>query len=1576
MTDPRSDYQRNDSTNDTRRWRSVFGTSTEDDSTRRFGLSRRDVLQMGVALGISSGIAQVSEPVVAQDSPELSKWVQPLPIPDVVEPTGTLDGYPHYEIPITEFTQQLHPDLPETTLWGFDGSYPGPIIDVDQGEEIRCTFDNSALPTEHLLEVDDVIEGTDSAHYPDYDGPVPEVRTSTHLHGGVVAPESDGQSKAWTSPDGVEGPDFETYNQAFPNDQPRLTTTYHDHALAITRLNGYAGMVGLYQITGQDEGDLDLPEGEYDVPLVIQDKAFNADGSLFYPDSFQPEFGGDTIVVNGAVWPLFEVEPRRYRFRIINGANARSFNLGFTNETGSDVPWFWQISPGHAFLDEVVSIGPGADMDSLLLTPFERAEVVVDFSDFAGETLTLTNDAEFPYTGANSGSDLPEILQINVADTSTSDPSTAPWNLDLPAPHSFDQSSVRKTREMTLDMHEEDGMVVHTLNGYGFFDEEGMVHPELNTTEIWEFKNDTGHTHPIHLHLVHFEVIGRGPDGSEPPDSNERGLKDTVRVGPDETVRILTRFEAFTGHYPWHCHMLEHEDNKMMLPFMVGPENSIDVLVCSVTDGFRHAVIEAGNQVLQDMVSDLEAETGKTVNVDVVDDPEGDASAFPSTVAELEEYECVVFHNTTGDILDASQEGALETYVENGGGWVGIHAASDTEYEWDWYGELLGGDAWFQGHPPVQDAEIHVTDQVHPTTRHLPARWHVTDEWYDFQNNPRGDVHVLSTLDEDSYDGAAMDDGRVDHPITWCHEIGDGRAWYTGLGHTHETWEEDAFVEQIKEAILWTGVYEHGDATATVWDSYEQVELTTDLSGGSQEGPMSMTIAPDGRVFFVERGANIYVIDPDTFEVTTALEKEFWSSLEDGGLGITIDPDFEENGWLYLYYSPLEDELDPNDDMPYNQLSRFTIEGDQIDPDSEVEILRVHQQRESCCHSGGELQFGSSGDLYLSTGDNVNPFASDGYTPIDETSTDPNTADAQGTSGDTSDLRGSIIRITPEDDGSYSIPSDNLFTAEQGYGDEIDAGLVRPEIFAMGFRNPFRFDVDEETGWVYMGDFGPDAGSWDGDRGPIGIREYNQIREAGYYGWPFTRGPNHPYVDYDFATGQSDDPFDPAGPLNDSPNNDGLENLPPCEESTLYVPGGGNWDEYLDAPNDDVWDVPDQSPYPELTDGSPNGGLLIRLDDTPGTGLPQYFDGKWLLGEWNQGNFLLVSFDENGEVLDIEEFLPNLDLNSPHDMEIGPQGRLHYIEWGEGFDGDNPGIYRIDHTTEGGGIPEDDAVSTPYGLNTGGYPEDPQSDLPVVIDGTEFIAADDANVQGVIVYNLGGSEETGDPIANTDHDALYQTEFWGDGLSFDVSMDNGTYDVTLHFAEIWWESPGERVFDVSVQGETVLADFDVYDATGGDHVALTHTVEGVSVTDGTLSISTDTSVDNSKLSGIEIREDTYDGPVDYELEGHTSPGWVGVSPSSIEGETNPTLTLVPGEEYVVQWTNMDGAGHNFEIEDANGNVMVSSDVVFQEGYTQTVQFTATEEMAEYYCEPHASAMRGDVANAGDVPQSPYDRTDP
>ena len=697
---------------------------------------------------------------------------------------------------------------------------------------------------------------------------------------------------------------------------------------------------------------------------------------------------------------------------------------------------------------------------------------------------------------------------------------------------------------------------------------------------------------------------------------------------------------------------------------------SYSVLVLSVTKGVRHDVIPAGNEALQAIAGELAEEPRvEEVAVDVIDSADNDdfQSEIPSSVEEFQAYDAVVFQNTTGPVLNSDQQSAFREYVEGGGGYMGIHAAAETHADWDWYGtELLGTTA--TGSPAVQQAEIHVTDRTHPSTEGLPARWTREDEWYDYEPNPRGDVHVLATLDERTYDNAGMDDqwGR-DHPIAWCGNVGAGRSFYTGGGDTPESFGEDAFREHLKGGLLWAVGHAGGRAYGTVWDAYEVERFYQ-----PENEPIEMVVTPDGRAVYVERtgvgtddqGA-VVVVDPDTGEGTVALELSVYLAedtlngygRESGLLGITLDPDFEENGWLYLYYT-----TETNDGV-VNRVSRFTMEGGSIDPGTETQIIDIPVF--GLNHQGGALTVDTQGNLYIGPGDDTTPFESSGYTPIDEVRT-PDTFDAQRSSANTNDLRGSVLRISPNEDGSYDIPEGNLFTEENGYGD-VNDGLVKKEIYGMGFRNPFTIKVDPETDVPYVGDYGPDNGSWNAQRGPPGQTEFERLDEPGFYGWPYVKGKNVPYKHYDFETGESGRLFDPDNPVNDSAKNTGLTQLPPSKNCMITNPyswftlldNPPEWDEYM--PYDSV----DEVPFPQVTGGAPTQGPVYRHREefSVTSALHASYEGKIFLAEYGAGWIKYGTLDDDDEIMEVDPFLPEESFSSPIDMTVGPDGALYVVEY-------------------------------------------------------------------------------------------------------------------------------------------------------------------------------------------------------------------------------------------------------------------------------------------------------------------------
>jgi spore coat protein A len=547
-------------------------------------------------------------PLVPLEPRILTKYLDPLPIPSVMQPTNP--GATSYEVSMTEFKQQLHSELPPTTVWGYNGSYPGPTFEATKGTPISVRY-VSKLPSAHLFaaSIDHTIHGAESSN--------PDVRNVVHLHGAEVKADSDGHPDVWFTPGfGKKGPAWsgEIYN--YPNSQEATTLWYHDHAIGITRLNVDAGLAGFYLIRDPAvESAFNLPTGAYEIPILIQDRSFDTDGSLFYPvagvnptihPQWVPEFFGDAILVNGKVWPYLEVEPRKYRFRILNGSNARFYHLSLSTK----IP-VYQIGTDGGYLPKPVPLS------ELLLAPAERADVIVDFTGLeVGTELLLQNDANAPFPdGEPADPDtVGQIMQFRVISPKAPDTSSLPETL-VPVQRLPEEGAA--IRPLILnEVQARLGPTMSLLNN-SMWDKPITEKPKLGSTEIWEIINTTGDAHPIHLHLVQFQILDRqelhveeynealhetneregvqpGEGGTIipvdrflegkriPPDPNEAGWKDTVRVDHGTVTRIIVKFgPRFTSdyafdataapHYVWHCHILEHEDNEMMHRYQIVP---------------------------------------------------------------------------------------------------------------------------------------------------------------------------------------------------------------------------------------------------------------------------------------------------------------------------------------------------------------------------------------------------------------------------------------------------------------------------------------------------------------------------------------------------------------------------------------------------------------------------------------------------------------------------------------------------------------------------------------------------------------------------------------------------------------------------------------------------------------------------------------------------------------------------------------------------------------------------------------------------------------------------------------------
>jgi spore coat protein A len=528
----------------------------------------------------------------------LTKYIQPVPLPGHGIVVATPSGANHYDFTQIEIARQLHPHLPPTPLWAYDdgsglggqaGSF-GMAVVAQSGTPLDVTYTNSIpSPYPDWIPVDTNLTPLGN-----------QVRLMTHLHGAFVAADSDGSPAV--TPNGFGFGETQTvhYNNQLP-ENPAALLWFHDHGLGATRLNVFAGLAAGYILrdefdTGSEPNPIGIPGGAYEVPLVIQDRQFNPDGTFLYPTSdiegvtWIGEYFGDVMLVNGKVWPFLDVEPRMYRFRILNGCNARILNLDIGG------PNFWQIGAEGGMWDIPVPV------KSLVMAPAERADVLVDFSKFPGARLVMKNHkSQKPVS--NPAPQLPQVMQIRVGTTvSQPGPTFVPSSL-LGGRAAIVTGPIAATRYITLNEIDVDEPTWFlNLNGLHFEDPTTET-PKVGTVEDWVYINVTGDTHPMHTHLVTFQVIGRTPfhveayeeafegqngvtgghDPSpfatgpmEPPDPTERGFKDTVKANPGYFTRIRAKFDLPTGVYPpqnyvHHCHIVEHEDNDMMRPFTVIP---------------------------------------------------------------------------------------------------------------------------------------------------------------------------------------------------------------------------------------------------------------------------------------------------------------------------------------------------------------------------------------------------------------------------------------------------------------------------------------------------------------------------------------------------------------------------------------------------------------------------------------------------------------------------------------------------------------------------------------------------------------------------------------------------------------------------------------------------------------------------------------------------------------------------------------------------------------------------------------------------------------------------------------------
>ncbi|MGH3475898.1 MAG: ThuA domain-containing protein [Nocardioidaceae bacterium] len=749
-----------------------------------------------------------------------------------------------------------------------------------------------------------------------------------------------------------------------------------------------------------------------------------------------------------------------------------------------------------------------------------------------------------------------------------------------------------------------------------------------------------------------------------------------------------------------------------------------------------------------------------------------DARKFDQT--HLKQYRAVIFLNTSGDVLTTAQQNAFEAYFADGGGFVGIGSAVETEPDWQFFTDLIGTRA--TGKTAVQPGTIKVADRVHDASKDLPEYWTRTDAWYNFAGNVRGESHVLATVVEhvdelgsfeiqpwggrlEGIEGGTMG---ADHPVTWCKDWRGGRSFYSSLGNTAASFGESELRSHLAGAIGWAAGQADpvfSDCGATVLANYQQtaVALPPNISE-----PIGFDTLPDGRVLQTDRRGGVRLHDPETNTTTILAQIPVYQASEDGMYGPAIDNDFETNRWVYLYYAPptVEDvklstgevvtQTTPTANAPntgaspsvwdpwvgYFQLSRFKLVDAtesapaHLDLGSEQQIMRVPVNRGACCHVAGDIDFDSHNNLWMVTGDDTPAGGgnSGGFSPHNDMLTADGQfnaphVDARRSSMNTNDLRGKVLRITVDDGdiasedenqfgGSYTVPDGNLFP--------VGVDKTRPEIYAMGFRNPFRIQVDSND-VAYVTDYSPDSQTPQNFRGPAGTGRVEIIREPANYGWPLCYRTNLPYYRWNFVTSQPLDSTpqtyecdNPAkGPDNTSRWN--LEGGPTVEPGLVQTPPITNPDVWYSFTPENRTDNPLGTPcfayyngsgatqcprlFPELGTGGvgPHGADKYEYDpDNPDpTKLPPYYDGSVFFGEFTRDMLREIQFDSQGRVFKINNLLDcggltptrvpqtnrPFECDNPMDLQFDGSGHFYLLAYGDGFFNINndSGMYRWDY---------------------------------------------------------------------------------------------------------------------------------------------------------------------------------------------------------------------------------------------------------------------------------------------------------
>lgn len=616
----------------------------------------------------------------------------------------------------------------------------------------------------------------------------------------------------------------------------------------------------------------------------------------------------------------------------------------------------------------------------------------------------------------------------------------------------------------------------------------------------------------------------------------------------------------------------------------------------------------------------------------------------------------------------------------------------------------------------VQQAVVDVTDRQHPANKGLPLNWTRSDQWINWDPNPIGKVHTVAQVEEWKYKPGLSANGPF-HPISWCRDYDGGRSFYTGMGRTEESYTTDTkFQSHLLGAIQWTTGMVRGDCQATIASNYTTERLTAQNQAGQLDQigePHGLTMAPDGKAFYIGKAAcpsgpiadwnnpkvglgcgTIHQWDPRTKKVKLLTTLDVMGNRgsgdelvknEEGLVGITLDPKFEKNGWIYIYWMPHES-IDRDKRIGQRTVSRLTYDfaTESIDQGTRKDLLHWDAQIHSCCHAGGGMSFDKDGNLYIGSGDNNSSGGSSGYSGNNWTQEYKGVSfqDARRTSGNTNDLNGKIIRIHPEPDGTYTIPKGNLFAP--------GTAKTRPEIYVMGVRNIARLSVDPVHNWLNAGWVGPDAGAPNPDLGPAKYETATVITSAGNQGWPYCMGNRQPYrdrsnTDASVLTGW----YDCDHLKNESPRNTGLVDIPPARDNMIwYSPQGGGpvFPERSDGSGVPSY-VDSEATYtePYLRGGGQaimSGPTFHRsqVDTESGVAWPAYWEDKWFIGdESNANNRVAVTLDpdrvQNAGAPAFGEDLRSIiapgnggtQLQSWMDAKFGPDGALYMLDYAGGF---------------------------------------------------------------------------------------------------------------------------------------------------------------------------------------------------------------------------------------------------------------------------------------------------------------------